>query len=241
MKLLKIFSGMVAIAGILCSMGASAQVSGLIPKNTLELGAGPAAYAGENDWKVNSMTELITPAVKLNYVNRLSPVWGWGAGVTCSKINGLYQNNGTMNPFAPTDIPYTGAKPEYDYQNLYRQQGYITNCYVLGHNYVLNFFSGYNPKSIYVLDLYAGPGIMLGFSGTGKSVGYSINFGATNRFNLNSVMALFVDFHGALVNDAFDGESYKDETTEEGRKINHKMDLFGSITAGISVNIGGRL
>ena len=54
-------------------------------------------------------------------------------------------------------------------------------------------------------------------------------------------MALFVDFHGALVNDAFDGESYKDETTEEGRKINHKMDLFGSVTAGISVNIGGRL
>ena len=82
---------------------------------------------------------------------------------------------------------------------------------------------------------------MLGYSKASSSVGYSINMGATNRFQLNNFLALFVDFHGALVNDTFERESYKDETTEEGRRINHKMDIFGAVTAGVAFTVGSSL
>ena len=65
---------------------------------TLGVDLGAQLYYGENDWKVNKWTEMITfPAVDLYLTKWASPSFGVGLGATYGRFKGLYQTTQGKN------------------------------------------------------------------------------------------------------------------------------------------------
>lgn len=205
---------------------------------------GPHLYYGENDWKVRKKSEMIAfPAVDLYMTKWLSRVFGVGLGSTTGRFKGLYQSNPSQLKdhvvtahFQTPKLYYDKNSEPYGYQWIAEQRGWFTSLYAVAVVDVINLFGGYNPARIYALDAYAGGGLMLGFN-AGKLVpGASFNAGLVNRFRISDRFSLMLGLRGAIINDGFDGETYKQEPTEEHRRANHKVDGNAGVTAGITVS-----
>ena len=214
----------------------------------ISAGVGPHLYYGDNDWKVAKWTEMITfPAIDLYLTKWASPSFGVGLGATAAKFKGLYQTLTVplSNEFAPVGnfqqnpvVYYKDADSMYDYQGLANQKGWFLNAYALAHANLMNLFGGYKPDRFYVIDAYAGGGVVWGFQKKGTVPGASFNAGLVNKFRLADQLHLMINVRGALISDDFDGETYINEPTERHWLLNHKMDGNFGITAGLTYDIG---
>jgi len=219
-------------------------------------GLGPHLYYGDNDWKVSKKTDMITfPAVDLYLTKWASPSFGVGLGITAGKFKGLYQTytehylpgegdvtalkyspvgNYTQNP----DVAYTSGNSDWDHNKLAVQKSWFVNAYALAHANLMNIFDGYEPDRFFEIDAYAGGGIIYGFQKKGNIPSATFNLGLMNKFRLTEQLRFLLNVRGAFVGDAFDGESYMNESTEKGWLLNHKLDGNFGITAGFAYNIG---
>ncbi len=223
---------------------------------TLGVDLGAQLYYGENDWKVNKWTEMITfPAVDLYLTKWASPSFGVGLGATYGRFKGLYQtiqgkNITVPNPSAnfqqdPIKDRYANNNHDYDHEYLAVQAGHYVNAYVLAHADLGNIFFGYKPDRFFDIDAYAGGGVILGigkhrFADAGTSVvpSASFNCGLNNTFRLAERLRLIINLRGALVGDEFDGESFNDEPTANHWTVNHKLDGIFGVTGGFQFNLG---
>ena len=219
----------------------------------LSAGVGPHLYYGDNDWKVSKWTEMITfPAIDLYLTKWASPSFGVGLGITAGKFKGLYQTytehsvaDPTALVFSPVGnfqqdpvVSYTSGNAEWDHNKLAVQNGWFVNAYALAHANLMNIFGGYKPDRFYTIDAYAGGGLIYGFQEKGNVPSATFNLGLTNKFRLAERFHLMLNIRGAFVGDAFDGESYMQEITDKGWKLNHKLDGNFGVTAGFAWNIG---
>ena len=219
---------------------------------TLGVDLGAQLYYGENDWKVNKWTEMITfPAVDLYLTKWASPSFGIGLGVNWAPFKGLYQStprnivdkNGarvsTANFRDPNNVTLYGkADAQYDSQKLALQKGSYLDVFALAHANLMNMFGGYKPDRFFEIDAYAGGGVIFGFSKSGNVPDASFNAGLINTFRLTEQLRLMLNLRGALVGDAFDGEVYTEEPTNEHWTLNHKFDGIAGATVGLTYNIG---
>ena len=222
----------------------------------LSAGIGPHLYYGDNDWKVSKWTDMVTfPAIDLYLTKWASPSFGVGLGVTAGKFKGLYQTytehylpgegDVTALKYSPVGnyqqdpvVSYTSGNADYDHNKLAVQQTWFVNAYALAHANLMNIFGGYKPDRFFEIDAYAGGGIIYGFQKKGNIPSATFNAGLMNKFRLAERLRLLINVRGALVGDAFDGESYMDEHSDQGWLKNHKLDGNFGITAGFSYNIG---
>ena len=195
---------------------------------TLSAGIGANAYIGENDLRVAGKGEMIAfPAVDLGLTRWFSPVFGVGMDLNAFRFKGLYQATGAAkNPAFATGKPYTDADPTWDYMNLSLQSGMALNASLLAHLCLGG-----------ILDIYAGPGALLGFDKKIRA-GYSLNAGGACNIPLVEKLGLRINVHGAVVQDTFDGESFKDEPDQAHIDKNVKMDGMLGATLGISYRFG---
>ena len=195
---------------------------------TLSAGIGANAYIGENDLRVAGKGETIAfPAVDLGLTRWCGKVFGWGFGLDAFRFKGLYQATGlAKDPAFATGKPYTDADPTWDYMNLSLQDGMALNASLLAHLCIGG-----------ILDLYAGPGALLGFDKKIRA-GYSLNAGGACNIPLGEKLGLRINVHGAVVQDTFDGESFKDEPDQAHIDKNVKMDGMLGATLGISYRFG---
>ena len=197
---------------------------------------GAQLFYGDNDWKVNKMTEMITfPAVDLYLTKWASPSFGVGLGFSYGKFLGLYQSS-TMRQNAPkavdgwftTNELYPNPDSEYASEQLAYQRGNWLNAYVLAHADLGNIFFGYRPDRFFDIDMFAGGGFIWGIAeefarGVSYNLGFANQFRVTDRFKIN------LNLRGAFVSDEFDGESFIDEPTKGHIRANHKYDgIFGA-------------
>ena len=219
----------------------------------LSAGVGPHLYYGDNDWKVSKWTEMITfPAIDLYLTKWASPSFGVGLGITAGKFKGLYQTytehsvaDPTALVFSPVGnfqqdpvVSYTSGNAEWDHNKLAVQNGWFVNAYALAHANLMNIFGGYKPDRFYTIDAYAGGGLIYGFQKKGNVPSATFNLGLTNKFRLAERLHLMLNIRGAFVGDAFDGETYMQESSDKGWKLNHKLDGNFGVTAGLAWNIG---
>lgn len=214
----------------------------------LSAGLGTQMYYGDNDWKVANKLEMFTfPAVDLYLTKWASPSFGVGLGANWSKFKGLYQSNPFHNN-QPRDITanfvpdsktlYTKADAQYNANALAYQAGSYLNVFALAHANLFNIFGGFKANRIFDIDAYAGGGVIFGFCDSGNIHDVSYNAGLMNTLRLTDQLRLLLNIRGAFIGDAFDGESYLDETKRAGWLANHKLDgLFGA-TLGLTWNIG---
>lgn len=195
---------------------------------TLSAGIGANAYIGENDPRVAGKGEMIAfPAVDLGLTRWFGPVFGVGMDLNAFRFKGLYQAKGlAKDPAFATGKPYTDADPTWDYMNLSLQSGMALNASLLAHLCIGG-----------ILDLYAGPGALLGFDKKIRA-GYSLNAGGACNIPLGEKLGLRINVHGAVVQDTFDGESFKDEPDQAHIDKNVKMDGMLGATLGISYRFG---
>ena len=215
----------------------------------LSAGLGTQMYYGDNDWKVaKKVPEMFTfPAIDLYLTKWASPSFGVGLGVNWSKFKGLYQTTpgpsdhryySTAN-FRPNKVNYyKDAASQYDYQNLAVQDGSYLNVFALAHADLFNIFGGYKPNRVFDIDAYAGGGVIFGFCESGNVHDATFNAGLMNTLRLTERLRLLLNIRGALVGDAFDGESYLDEPTQKHWLLNHKFDGQFGATLGLTWNIG---
>lgn len=218
----------------------------------LSLGLGTQMYYGDNDWKVaKKVPEMfVFPAVDLYLTKWASPSFGVGLGVNWAPFKGLYQStprnivdkNGarvsTAN-FRPDKVTlYDKADNQYASQQLALQKGSYLDVFALAHANLMNLFGGYKPDRFYEIDAYAGGGVIFGFSESGNVPDASFNAGLINTFRLTEQLRLMLNIRGALVGDAFDGESYIEEPTNEHWLLNHKYDGIFGASLGLTYNIG---
>jgi len=222
---------------------------------TLGVDLGAQLYYGENDWKVNKWTEMITfPAVDLYLTKWASPSFGVGLGATYGRFKGLYQTTIGKNITAPNPtanfqqdpiVYYNNNNKDYDHEKLAVQAGHYVNVYALAHADLGNIFFGYKPDRFFDIDAYAGGGVILGIgkngfvdAGTSVVPSASFNCGLNNTFRLAERLRLIINLRGALVGDEFDGESFTDEPTANHWKVNHKLDGIFGVTGGFQFNLG---
>ncbi len=214
----------------------------------LSAGLGTQMYYGDNDWKVANKLEMFTfPAVDLYLTKWASPSFGVGLGVNWAPFKGLYQSNPfhknlpreiTAN-FRPNDKTlYTKADAQYNANALAYQKGSYLNIFALAHADLFNIFGGYKANRVFDIDAYAGGGVIFGFAESGNIHDATFNAGLMNTLRLTDNIRLLLNVRGALVGDAFDGESYLDETKREGWLKNHKFDGMFGATLGLTWNIG---
>ena len=206
---------------------------------TLSANLGAQLFYGDNDWKVNKLTEMITfPAVDVYLTKWASPSFGVGLGLSYGKFLGLYQSNfyqhketyTNINPrFVTSPIEYyKDADKKYDYEQLAYQRGNWINAYILAHADLGNIFFGYNPNRFFDIVAFGGGGLIWGLDdefarGTTWNLGLANNFRITDRFKIN------LNLRGAFVADSFDGECYINEPTDDYIRANHKHDgIFGA-------------
>lgn len=212
----------------------------------LSAGLGTQMFYGDNDWKVaKKVPEMFTfPAIDLYLTKWASPSFGVGLGANWSKFKGLYQtdpgsgdykhHNITAN-FRPAKVESYGV---YQGKDLAVQRGSYLDLFALAHADVLNIFGGYKPNRFYDLDAYAGGGVIFGFCEPHNVHDVSFNAGLMNTFRLTEQLRLLLNIRGALIGDAFDGESYLDENSDKGWLANHKFDGIFGATLGLTWNIG---
>ena len=212
----------------------------------LSAGVGTQMFYGDNDWKVaKKVPEMFTfPAIDLYLTKWASPSFGVGLGANWSKFKGLYQiepgsgdykhRNTTAN-FRPAKVESYGV---YQGKDLAVQSGSYLDVFALAHADVLNIFGGYKPNRFYDLDAYAGGGVIFGFCEPHNVHDVSFNAGLMNTFRLTEQLRLLLNIRGALIGDAFDGESYLDENSNRGWLANHKFDGIFGATLGLTWNIG---
>lgn len=212
----------------------------------LSAGVGTQMFYGDNDWKVaKKVPEMFTfPAIDLYLTKWASPSFGVGLGANWSKFKGLYQtdpgsgdykhHNITAN-FRPAKVESYGV---YQGKDLAVQRGSYLDLFALAHADVLNIFGGYKPNRFYDLDAYAGGGVIFGFCEPHNVHDVSFNAGLMNTFRLTEQLRLLLNIRGALIGDAFDGESYLDENSDKGWLANHKFDGIFGATLGLTWNIG---
>ena len=210
----------------------------------LSAGLGTQMYYGDNDWKVaKKVPEMFTfPAIDLYLTKWASPSFGVGLGANFAPFKGLYQNTesgfSTIN-FRPSKVEYyTGADKQYDYQKLAVQGGSYLNVFALAHADLMNIFGGYKPDRFFDIDAYAGGGAIFGFCDSGNVHDVTFNTGLMNTFRLTEQLRLLLNIRGALIGDAFDGESYLKETDKKHWLANHKFDGMFGATLGLTYNIG---
>ena len=212
----------------------------------LNAGLGTQLYYGDNDWKVAKKTEMFTfPAIDLYLTKWISPSFGVGLGANYSKFKGLYlkqlgksndprESHANFRPNSPTDY----LKSTVETRALAYQKGSYLDLFALAHADLTTIFGGYKPDRFYNLDAYAGGGVILGFSESGNVPSATFNTGLINTFRLGDQLRLMLNVRGALVGDDFDGESYLDEGSQQGWKLNHKLDGIVGATLGLAWNIG---
>ena len=214
----------------------------------LSAGLGTQLYYGDNDWKVASKFEMFTlPAIDLYLTKWASPSFGVGLGANWAPFKGLYQSNPfhknqprdiTAN-FVPNDKTlYTKADAQYNANALAYQKGSYLNIFALAHADLFNIFGGYKADRVFDIDAYAGGGVIFGFAQSGNIHDATFNAGLMNTLRLTDNIRLLLNLRGALVGDAFDGESYLDETKREGWLKNHKFDGMFGATLGLTCNLG---
>ena len=228
----------------------SVFVSGFFQNWELSFAVGPHFYYGDNDWKVRKKREMVAfPAIDVYLTKWVSPTFGLGLGVTTGRFKGLYQDNPAMwndkivaanFQYKPTTLYYDKNSEPYGYQWIALQRGWFTNVYFDAHVDMISLFKGYNPSRVYGLDVYAGGGLIMGNNHGEFIPSATFNFGLLNQFKLSDVVSLKLGLRGALVADDFDGELYLSEPDKEHRNANHKMDGNFGVTAGVTIDLGGR-
>ena len=215
----------------------------------LSAGLGTQMYYGDNDWKVaKKVPEMFTfPAVDLYLTKWASPSFGVGLGANWAPFKGLYQSStnwqGGSREVIANFIPnqkeaYTKADAQYDSQQLALQKGSYLNIFALAHADLMNIFGGYKPSRVFDIDAYAGGGVIFGFCDSGNIHDVTFNAGLMNTFRLTEQLRLLLNIRGALIGDAFDGESYLAEPTKKHWLANHKFDGMFGASLGLTYNIG---
>ncbi|MBR4228728.1 MAG: OmpA family protein [Bacteroidales bacterium] len=205
---------------------------------TLSGNLGAQLYYGDNDWKVNKLTEMITfPAIDVYLTKWASPSFGVGLGVSYGKFLGLYQSNpmrqnmerGINGNFKASPLElYKNPDPKWASQQLAYQRGNWINAYVLAHADLGNIFFGYKPDRFFDIDAFAGGGLIFGLDDE-FARGVTYNMGFANMFRITDRFKINLNIRGAFVGDEFDGESYIKEPTESHIRANHKRDgIFGA-------------
>jgi outer membrane protein OmpA-like peptidoglycan-associated protein len=204
---------------------------------TLSGNLGAQLFYGENDWKVNKLTEMITfPAIDVYLTKWASPSFGVGLGLSYGKFLGLYQSNPVYQKGAryidanfvtsPVEL-YKDADPKYASEQLAYQRGNWLNAYVLAHADLGNIFFGYNPSRFFDVVAFGGGGIITGIKE--HALGATFNLGLANNFRVTDRFKINLNLRGAFVSDEFDGESYPNENTKENFFANHRLDgIFGA-------------
>ena len=205
---------------------------------TLSGNLGAQLFYGDNDWKVNKLTEMITfPAVDVYLTKWASPSFGVGLGLSYGKFLGLYQS-ATMRQRSQKSVDgwfltspieyYKDADPKYASEQLAYQRGSWINPHVLAYADLGNVFFGYNPDRFFDVIAFGGGGMIFGINEEfARSVTY--NLGLSNQFRISDRFKINLNIRGAFVGDEFDGESYIDEPTTSHIRANHKYDgLFGA-------------
>ena len=212
----------------------------------LSAGLGTQMYYGDNDWKVaKKVPEMfVFPAVDLYLTKWASPSFGVGLGLNWAPFKGLYQtdpgsgaykhHNNTAN-FRPNKVEMYGV---YQGKDLAYQKGSYLDVFALAHADLMNIFGGYKPSRVFDIDAYAGGGVIFGFCESRNVHDVSFNAGLMNTFRLTEQLRLLLNIRGALIGDAFDGESYLDENSNKGWLANHKFDGIFGATLGLTYNIG---
>ncbi len=212
----------------------------------LSAGLGTQMYYGDNDWKVaKKIPEMwVFPAVDLYLTKWASPSFGVGLGVNWAPFKGLYQtdpgsgsykhHNNTAN-FRPNKVELYGT---YEGKELAVQKGSYLDVFALAHADLMNIFGGFNADRFFDIDAYAGGGVIFGFCESRNVHDVSFNAGLMNTFRLTEKLRLLLNVRGALVGDAFDGESYLDENSNKGWLANHKFDGIFGATLGLTYNMG---
>ena len=212
---------------------------------TLSGNLGAQLFYGDNDWKVQNWTEMITfPAVDLYLTKWASPSFGVGLGLSYGVFKGLYQSTpGTVNHGPSfvnarftTNSLYPRADAKYDYQGLAKQQGSWFNAYILAHADLGNIFFGYNPDRFFDVIAFGGGGLIYGLSDN-EAIGTTYNLGLSNQFRITDRFALNLNLRGAFVADSFDGEDSVEEPTEGHYVANHKNDGLFGITLGFTYGL----
>ena len=216
----------------------------------LSAGLGTQMYYGDNDWKVaKKVPEMFAfPAIDLYLTKWASPSFGVGLGANWNKFKGLYQTtpgSGTTKQlfstanFQPNKVTYyTKADSKYNSEGLAVQAGSYLNVFALAHADLMNVFGGYKPDRFFDIDAYAGGGVIFGFCDSGNIHDVTFNAGLMNTFRLTEQLRLLLNIRGALIGDAFDGESYMGEPDKNHWLANHKMDGMFGATLGLTYNIG---
>ena len=215
----------------------------------LSAGLGTQMYYGDNDWKVaKKVPEMfVFPAIDLYLTKWASPSFGVGLGANFAPFKGLYQTTpgsgankrAAFANFIPNKVEYyTKADHKYDSQNLAVQGGSYLNIFALAHADLMNIFGGYKPDRFFDIDAYAGGGAIFGFCDSGNIHDVTFNAGLMNTFRLTEQLRLLLNIRGALIGDAFDGESYIVEPDKNHWLANHKMDGMFGATVGLTYNIG---
>ena len=218
----------------------------------LSAGLGTQMYYGDNDWKVaKKIPEMfVFPAVDLYLTKWASPSFGVGLGANYAPFKGLYQSTprNAANPngaqyavanFIPNKVEYyKDAASSYDSQNLAVQSGSYLNIFALAHANLMNILSGFQADRFFEIDAYAGGGAIFGFAESGNIHDVTFNAGLMNTFRLTEKLRLLLNIRGALVGDAFDGESYMQEPTKNHWLLNHKFDGQFGATLGLTCNLG---
>ena len=215
----------------------------------LSAGIGTQAYLGENDYKVNKWVPemLAFPAIDLYLTKWASPSFGIGLGANYAPFKGLYQDRTYWqgNPYTVTANFRPDKKEVYNRtdgkdpdENLTLQKGSYLNVFALAHADLMNMFGGYKPNRFYVIDAYAGGGVIFGFGESGNIYEATFNAGLMNTFRLTEQLRLLLNIRGALIGDAFDGEASLNEPTKAHWLKNIKSDGMFGATIGLTYNIG---
>ena len=217
----------------------------------LSAALGTQEYYGDNDKYFAKFTERFTfPAIDLYLTKWASPSFGVGLGANWSKFKGLYQTtprnatdpNGprfALGNFRPDKITYYADAPAaLESEHLALQAGSYLNVFALAHADLGNIFFGYKPDRFFDIDAYAGGGIIWGFCESGNVHDASFNVGLMNKFRLAERLRLLLNIRGALIGDAFDGEMYINEPTQDHWNKNVQVDGQFGATLGLCVNLG---
>ena len=216
----------------------------------LSAGLGTQMFYGDNDWKVaKKVPEMfVFPAVDLYLTKWASPSFGVGFGANFAPFKGLYQTTpgsgdykktySTAN-FRPDKVEYyTKADSQYDAEKLAVQGGSYLNVFALAHADLMNIFGGFKADRFFDIDAYAGGGAIFGFCESGNVHDVTFNAGLMNTLRLTEKLRLLINLRGALIGDAFDGESYLNEPTKAHWLANHKFDGMFGATLGLTYNMG---
>ena len=211
---------------------------------TLSGNLGAQLFYGDNDWKVNKLTEMITfPAIDVYLTKWASPSFGVGLGASYGKFLGLYQSS-TYRQNAPkavegwftTNELYPNPASKYESEKLAYQKGSWVNAYVLAHADLGNIFFGYNPNRFFDIDAFAGGGFIWGLNEE-FARGVTYNMGLSNMFRITDRFKINLNLRGAFVSDLFDGECFVQEPTENHIRANHKHDGIIGATLGFTYGL----